>query len=77
VNNLNNTGRILAALFSVVFAVLLYPSIVDEHGVFLSLVYTLLGVVVIWLVYFLLGSLFRHLYDAGVQQGRDDNSDFV
>ena len=76
-NNLHQIGRLLATVFSVVFAVLLYPSIVEVQGVFRSGVYTLLGVGFIWLVYFLLGSLFKHLYDEGLKEGRDDNSDFV
>lgn len=76
-HSLHNTGKILATFLSVVFAALLYPSIVDVHGVLMSGVYTLLGVAVIWLVYFLLGSLFKHIHDEGMKEGRDDNSDFV
>ena len=76
-NSLHNTGKILASFLSVVFAALLYPNIVEVHGVLKSGFYTLLGVGFIWLVYFLLGSLFKHIHEKGVKEGRDDNSDFV
>jgi hypothetical protein len=38
---------------SVLFAVLLFPSIIGIHGVAKSLGFTLLGVYVIWIMFFL------------------------
>ncbi len=49
--------RVWTVLLSVVFAALLLPSIVGEHGLPMSLVYTGLGVGVIWIVFFALGRL--------------------
>jgi hypothetical protein len=77
VSHLHIVGRTLAIAFSILFAVLLFPAIVDQHGVFKSLVYTGLGIAVIWVAYFLLGNLFKHLYKGGHKKGQEDNSDFV
>ena len=49
--------KILVALLSVVFAVLLFPAIVDQHGFWMSLLYTTMGICVIWLAYFGIGKL--------------------
>lgn len=75
--NLHTVGKILAIIFSLVFAGLLYPTIVDTHGTLKSLLFTGLGVVVIWVAYFLLGSLFGHLYEEGRKDGEENNTDFV
>jgi hypothetical protein len=75
--NLHIIGKVLATAFSVVFAVLLFPSIVGVHGVAKSLVFTALGVGFIWLVYFMLGNLFKNIHDHGRKEGEEDNTDFV
>lgn len=76
--NLHLIGRVLATVFSVTFAGLLFPTIVGTYGVARSLGLVLLGVAVIWLFYFALGSLFGHLYQEGKKDGIDSsNSDFV
>jgi len=75
--NLHIIGKVLATVFSVTFAVLLFPTIVGHYGVAKSLMFTMLGVGFIWLVYFLLGSLFKNLYEHGRKEGEEDNTDFV
>ena len=75
--NLQIAGRILATIFSLTFAVLLFPSIVGVHGVFKSSIFTMLGVGFIWFLYFMLGSLFTHIHEEGKKEGRDNNTDFV
>ena len=42
---------------SVTFALLLFPTIVERHGVGMSLFYTALGVGFIWFLYFCIGRL--------------------
>lgn len=46
---------IWTTVLSVAFALLLFPSIVGRHGVVMSLIYTGLGISVIWLAYFGIG----------------------
>jgi hypothetical protein len=75
---IHRVATILAVVFSVTFALLLYPAIVGDYGVLQSVAFVLLGVAVIWAAYFGLGSLFGHLYQEGRKEGREDsNSDFV
>ena len=75
--NIHYIAMILATVFSVVFAVLFFPSIVGLHGVAKSSVFTMLGVGFIWMIYFLLGSLFKHIYEQGRNEGEENNTDFV
>ena len=49
--------RIWAIVLSVVFAVLFFPNILDEHGAPMSLLYTGMGVGIIWVVFFAVGCL--------------------
>lgn len=57
---------IVTAAVSALFAVLLYPAIVDYHGAFKSLFFVALGVAAIWgIFYFWLGSVFKHFYEKG------------
>jgi hypothetical protein len=67
-NNLHRIGRILAIVFSVTFAALLFPTIVGVHGVLKSLGFVAMGVTVIWLAYFGLGALFGHINDEGKKE---------
>lgn len=75
--HLHIVGKVLAAVFSVLFAVLLFPEIVGIYGIPKSLFFTMLGVGFIWLLYFLLGSLFNRLYQEGKKEGANNNTDFV
>lgn len=50
---------VLTALLSIVFAGLFFPTIIDRHGLWMSLLFTALGVGVIWLAYFGIGQLFK------------------
>lgn len=68
-------ARTVAIVLSVVFALLLFPTIVGIHGGLKSAAYTLLGIAVIWVFYFGLGALFSSLYEEGKKDG--DNADFV
>lgn len=57
---------IVTAAVSALFAVLLYPAIVDYHGPLKSLFFVALGVAAIWgIFYFWLGSVFTHFYKKG------------
>lgn len=47
--------KVWTILLSIVFGVLLFPNIVDKHGFWLSLLFTALGIGVIWLMYFAIG----------------------
>ena len=71
---LHLAGRILATVFSITFAVLLFPTILDDHGYLTSSLAVLAGVGFIWLAYFGLGQLFGHLYEQG---RKDESDDFV
>jgi hypothetical protein len=51
----------VTSLLCVVFAILLYPAIVHRYGVLMSLLFTGLGVIFIWMVYFVRAWVFgRH-----------------
>jgi hypothetical protein len=67
----------LAVVFSITFAFLLFPEIVGVHGVAKSAFFVGLGVVCIWLFYFMLGRLFSHIYDAGKEEASENNTDFI
>ena len=49
--------KIWTAILSVFVAVMLYPNIVNKHGVGMSLLITALAVGAIWLMYFVIGRL--------------------
>jgi hypothetical protein len=53
-------ARLWAAFLSLTFAVLLFPTIVNEHGIALSALYIALGVGFIWSLYFAIGRLLEH-----------------
>jgi hypothetical protein len=60
---------IATAAASAIFGILLFPSIVDTHGVPKSALYVALGIAAIWgIYYFLWGAVWRHFYN----QGRED-----
>ena len=46
--------KIWVTLLSVLFAALLFPNIVERHGVGMSLLYTAMGIGCIWLFYFII-----------------------
>ena len=65
-------------MVSIFFAVMLFVTIVDDHGVAKSLLFVAMGVAVIWFFYyFLLGSVFRHFYEKGKKEAKENDSDFV
>jgi hypothetical protein len=47
--------KLWVTLLSIVLAALLFPNIIDKHGVWMSIVYTAMGISVIWLAYFGIG----------------------
>ena len=51
--------KVWTVLLSIIFAGLLFPNIIDQHGLWMSLLYTALGVGVIWLAYFGIGQLLQ------------------
>jgi prolipoprotein diacylglyceryltransferase len=67
-NSLQRTGKILATLFSIVFALLLLTEIVGAYSFVKSAALVLSGVGAIWAVYFLLGGLFRFIYVEGLRE---------
>ncbi len=75
--NLHHIGKSLTTIFSVMFALLLFPTIVGDQGTSRALMFAALGVGVIWFVYFFLGTLFRHIHEQGRREGEEDNTDFV
>lgn len=76
-SNLRSIATILATIFSVTFAVLLFPEIVGHHGALRAAAFVLLGVGVIWLFYFTLGRLFGHIYAEGKRDAEENDTDFV
>ena len=75
--SLRTGGAILAVVFSVIFAGLLFPEIVGTHGVPKAVFFVGLGVSLIWLFWFGLGCLLGHVYAAGQQDERDNETDFI
>jgi hypothetical protein len=62
----------VTAVLSAVFAILLYPAIVDTHGAAMSVFYVALGVTAIWgIYYFLWGAVWRHFYERGRKEERE------
>jgi hypothetical protein len=51
--------KVWTAVLSLTFALLLFPAIVGRHGVVMALLYTGLGVGLIWLLYFGIGRFFE------------------
>lgn len=49
--------KVWTILLSVVFGVLLFPNILDEHGFWRSLFITAIGISFIWMMYFAIGKL--------------------
>lgn len=47
--------KIWVTILSIVFAVLLFPNIIDEHGLWMSMFYTAMGIGVIWMAYYGIG----------------------
>lgn len=77
-SNLRPIATVLATIFSITFALLLFPEIVDDHGALRASAVVLLGVGVIWLLYFTLGHLFGRIYDQGKRDSEESsNTDFV
>jgi hypothetical protein len=73
-----HTYRIVITFISALFAILLFTTIKDDHGVLKSVMFVCLGVATIWFFsYVVLGSVFRHFYEKGKEEGKEDNSDFV
>lgn len=75
--NFRMIATILAVVFSLTFAFLLFPEIVGIHGVFKSTLFVGLGVGCIWILYFLLGILFGHIYAAGKEDTHENDTDFI
>jgi hypothetical protein len=75
--NFRFIATIVAVIFSVTFAVLLFPEVVGVYGVLKATLITGLGVGFIWLFYFLLGRLFGSIYTAGKEDAQENNTDFI
>jgi uncharacterized membrane protein len=72
------TYRIVTSIISVFFAVMLFVTIKDIHGVPRSLLFVAMGVAAIWgIYYFFLGSVFQHFYERGKKEGKQNNTDFA
>jgi hypothetical protein len=68
----------VTAIVSAFFAIMLFVTIVDIHGVINSLFFCALGVAAIWGIwYFFLGSVFKSFYEKGKKEGEEKESDFV
>ena len=59
---------VIPIICSIVFAVLLFPSIVDRHGFVKSLYFTQLGVVVIWGMFFLWSWLINSIVEEEIRK---------
>jgi len=64
-------------VFSVTFALLLFPEIEGHHGVIKSTLFVGLGKGCIWLFYFLLGRLFSSIFAAGKEDEKENDTDFI
>lgn len=60
--------KVWTALLSIIFAVMLFPNIIDRHGFWMSLLYTGLGVGVIWLAYFGIGQLLQWIVSKELEE---------
>ncbi len=60
--------KVLTVLLSIIFAGLLFPNIIDRHGLWMSLLYTGLGVGVIWLAYFGIGQFLGWLFSKELEE---------
>jgi hypothetical protein len=58
-DHLYESGKILATTFSGIFSLLFFVETVGTYGVPASLLFTLIGVSIIWGIYSLLGNLYR------------------
>ena len=60
--------KVWTALLSITFAGLLFPNIVGQYGLWISLLFTCLGVGVIWLVYFGIGQLLQWIVSKELEE---------
>lgn len=60
---LNPFWIIITVIISVVFGVLFYPAVVGEHGELKTILYTALGILVIWIVYFIRAYIFSNIFN--------------
>lgn len=71
--------KIWTAILSVFVAVMLYPNIVDKHGVGKSLLITALAVGAIWLMYFVISRVISWAVSEELKrksrEKQDDNPD--
>jgi len=65
---LKNKFIVIPIICSIVFAVLLFPSIVDRHGFVKSLYFTQLGVAVIWVMFFLWSWLINSIVEDEIKK---------
>jgi len=68
--------KVLTALLSIIFAGVLFPTIVDRHGLWMSLLYTSLGIGVIWLAYFGIGQLLDWLFSKELEKRNLDQQQY-
>jgi hypothetical protein len=71
---LKNKFVLIPIICSTVFAVMLFPSIINRHGVARSLLFTLLGIVVIWVFFLLWSWLINSIVESEVRKRMADKS---
>ena len=60
--------KVWTVLLSITFAGMLFPNIINRYGLFISLVFTVLGVGVIWLAYFGIGQLLQWIVSKELEE---------
>ena len=60
--------KIWTAILSIVFAVLLFPNILDKHGLWMSMLYTAMGIGVIWMAYYGIGRFIDWIVDKEINK---------
>jgi quinol-cytochrome oxidoreductase complex cytochrome b subunit len=58
----NKTWIIITVIFCVVFVILFYPIAAERVGHPKAIVYTLIGLLVIWLIYFIRAYVFSKIF---------------
>jgi hypothetical protein len=61
---------IIPAVFSAIFAAMLFCTTYERYGTPKSICYMLLGAGIIWFCYFIWGLVFNHVYKEGIREGR-------
>jgi hypothetical protein len=67
---LNKTWIIITIILSAVFAVLFYPVAAERVGTLKALVFTMIGLLVIWLVYLIRAHIFSKILSKRNKKGQ-------